>query len=238
MPLLTGAITALALAGVPGQPYGTLTKNPSPASARTYTADFTRLGVGATPARLYDFSAKAEETETFRAVGDTIRPRVNESPFSDVEIEISETLRPRVSDRAAPGIARVVSDFLRPTVTDTVQFLEKGGVAAKFASDTVTVTLTDGRSYRVLFGVADTITPTFTDGGAATKDEDHPLSDGITPVLTDLATVQASLGLRTLTATDTLRPRVREDGGVLEGGDVDVIRIVANSYLRVRIVPR
>jgi hypothetical protein len=189
MPLLTGAITALGLAGLPAQPYGDFTKNPNPASERTYGGAFTRLSHG-TPGRVYgSFAGRDVAASDSKIVSDVIRARVTEGPFGEIELNLAEWLHPRVSDGRSASIDRSVSDTIRPRMADQIQFLQKSGTIPKAVSDSVRVFVAEGRSYRVQIGVADSVRAFVAEGSSLHSDDALEIADTITLVLGEVVRV-------------------------------------------------
>jgi hypothetical protein len=235
MPLLTGAITALGVACLPAQPYGDFTKNPSPASERTYTEAFTRLSNG-TPGRVYgSFAGRAETAEDSKFVSDVILARVTEGPFNEIEVELVEWLHPKVTDARSASLARSVSDTIRPRVSDEIQFLQKSGAVPKAVSDSVRVFVAEGRSYRVPIPVTESILPVVTEGSSVQKDDALEVADTITLVLGEVVRVDTAIGTRNFFASDSIRPRVSERAIAGVVSDVDSIRIVLQPYGFIRI---
>lgn len=237
MPLLTGAVTALTLAGTPGLPLGDVSgKDTGSGASRTYSAPFSRIALTGTPGVVNgDFSGKAEKAQDEKFVQDSIRLYVTEGPVSDVEILISEVLAPRVVDSAVAGVGRPVSDSIRPRVTDTVQFLDKAGTIPKAASDTITPVVSEAGDYRVIVAVADTVTAVVTDEQDLGTADEISVSDSIIPVVSEINLLQQSQGLRQFFVIDTVRAVIVDQGRLQVRGEVDMIRIVPRPYGLIRI---
>jgi hypothetical protein len=192
MAILTGAITALTLAGTPGH----VAYTPTLALGSRAPGEYTRLGLSATPGRTYgNFQRVAATGPTSRAglgpftrlmpsgtpsqvygafikavaldetkfVTDTIVLVLTDPRVSNVDIDVNDIGVPRVTDSRAIGQGRLVSDTIRPRVTDTVQFLLKAGTIPKAGSDSIVPVVTDAATYIVAIAVTDTVVPVIDD---------------------------------------------------------------------------
>ncbi len=230
MALLTGAITALGLAGVAvGHEQNFSGKAPSVAYPRTYSETFTARGPHALPMRVYgDFSGKVALAYYEKAVSDTVRAYVSEGNVGNVDADATDTLVIVVTDTAQVRNYKVASDTVRPVITDAYTALLKSSNPLLSKSDTATPVVTETASVRVLLTVSDTATATVTDAYTALGQANGiSVSDTVTAVITENRIVLAQAASVSKTCADTIRPVVAESSAVRASGDVDRIEITS-----------
>jgi hypothetical protein len=236
MPLLTAAVTILGLGGTPTIQGGPYDHSP-PTSGRTYSSAFTRLGTSGLPGRPFGaFTGKAEKTADTFFVSDSLRIYLTEGDFSDVDVDVTDSPILRVGESVFPSQSLNVSDTVRLRATEAIFSLSKSGTIAKFASDTLTLVVTETVGKTVVITVADTIKPVVTEGNSVEKAAVKTVSDTITPVVSDglpLLSIFAADNL--VVGTDTLTFSVVDSAIVRTSGEVDHIHIVATPKGRIRI---
>jgi hypothetical protein len=265
MALLTGAITALTLAGTPGhvvytpplaagsrsageytrlstggtpgRTYGSFHRVVSSTGSRAGLGPFTRLAPSATPSQVYGAFIKAVALEDTKFVTDTIVLVLTDPRVSNVDIDVNDIGVPRVTDTRSIGQGRLVSDTIRPRVTDTVQFLLKAGTIPKAGSDTIVPVVTDAATYIVEIAASDTVVPVIDDTTPPVISASNAVivSDTIVPILEDERTVDAANSTRDLTVVDVVLPLVGDSATNATAGEVDIIDLVSRPYGIIRL---
>lgn len=239
MALLTGAITYLALSGVPGLPPGDFDKSGPPTYPRPDDGQFTALQVNGVSGKPRTYTGKAEETNIQKFVFDTWIPRFTLSSVGDVDIDVTDLWVPRLTLSAFVQTQKTVSDTWVPRVTLAYTSLVKSGTINKPVSDTWVprVTLTASLSRSV--GVTDTWVPVLTLAQTVTKSAVLEVSDTWVPVLElakDSLTIVAGNVLHQ--RSDTWVPRLALSAVRVTSGEVDRIRVTGRSYGRIKITLR
>lgn len=236
MPVLSAAVTVLALYGGPGLPGGPYTHSPA-FSARTYTSTFTRLRLTVPGAPYGSFTGKTASSSETKFVTDSVRIYLTEGPVADIDLDVSDALIPVITESAYAALAKEVSDTLTPRVSDVVNTLSKSGTVPKTVSDTITLRITEGINYAVSVSVSDSLKPVITESSNVEKADEKTVSDTITLVATEslplLTIFAANVSLNVL---DTITFRVNDSSSLKTAGEVDRISIRTNPTGRIRIV--
>lgn len=238
MALLTGAITALGLAGVPAA-YDPNFSARTPDVPRSYVETFTQHGPHALPMSLYGAFAKSEETNLLKSVSDTLRVFVTEGTISDIDVDITDVIVPRIAESISVVAYRSVSDTIFPRITEGVTSLVKSGGPFHSVSDTIVPVIAESVSLRRLLTVSDTIIPVITDAYTALGQADElQVSDTVVPVITESYVLRQLAANVSLSVSDTINLIVTESGSVRASGDVDRIEITSRPTGRITITKR
>jgi hypothetical protein len=140
-----------------------------------------------------------------KEVADTLAVTFTIGDFSDQGIELPEALTVGWTESLALLQQRGISDTYQVVFTDSASF--SGGVTVeKNATDTVTVTFTEGLGLTETIDADDTLTPVLTDDGAAAVDaEAIEATDALTVTVTESAFVQSFLALESKAVSDGLQ---------------------------------
>lgn len=160
MATLVGAITFLTLAGTPGlTPYTDTTSFP-----RTYSADFTRLSISATPTSPSgSFTGKTEESTIYVTVSDTASATATEDPIDTQDITSADLVYATLTESASLANYVAASETAFVTLGEAVT-LSITSNTAKAGTDTASATITETASVAVAIDVTDTASVTATEG--------------------------------------------------------------------------
>lgn len=235
MPLLTGAIAVLTLAGTPGHPPGSFTRD-DPGTPRTYGGPFTRLGALAGPAQVYgSFAGKAASTSDARSVSDTYRLVLTLGDVSEVEARTTDTYVAVLGMSAQGGIAHIVADSYVPILTLGVAALQKSVATDYSGSDSYVPVLTMASAVTVEKSGTDSYVPVLTMGATASPGQAKGVSDSYVPTLGMTALLDTVIGSVTWSLTDTYVPMLTMSATVRVSGDVDRIHITLRPYGRIHL---
>lgn len=236
MPVLTATITALGLYGGPEAANPVYTGKVPLASSRTYTEDFTALGLlGVSWTPDGPFTGKSESLTEDKFVSVNIFPRVTLGDVGDVDIDTTVRITPQLSIDAFAGLASTVSDSLVPRLTVSIASLVKSGTISKTASDSVVPRLSESASIVVRIGGTDTVIPVLTESASVNKADAQTLSETIVPVLRVSYLLESIVANVNWPRGDTILPVLTASASVRTAGEVDSIRINFNPYGRIRI---
>ncbi len=216
MAILTGVITSLALSGVPGLAtdwYDSATAT----TPRPYSADFTRLAVGATPGRPYGaFTGKTEVTLIDKPVSDTASLSVTEEPIDEQFIVASDTARLTLTEVTNLRNNIGVTDTASLSVSEGIA-LTIAGVTDKPVTDTASLTLTELTNLRVSLSVTDTTSLSVTEStSVATPATFQTVTDTASLTITDDVLLTVFAGLAAFNGADTASLRVTETATVTD----------------------
>jgi hypothetical protein len=234
MASLTGAITFLTLAGLPGQaPY---TQQLGASGGRPDDGTFTALTLTGTPGHVYgSFADKVEETSLTKPVTDRLVPRLTIGPVSDIDVDLTDTLIPVIRVSAYATLYRTVTDTLRPRLTETIPSLVKSGSVTILGTDTVVPVLTVTAVPTRLINVTDTLVPVLTEGVTYTVGNAATVTESIVPVLTVTTSLDQLVGSVNWPRSDTLIPVLRVTATAEAAGEVDIIHIALRPTGIIRI---
>jgi hypothetical protein len=159
-----GEYTRLSLGGTPGRTYGSFHRvSATGPTSRAGLGPFTRLAPIGTPSQVYGAFTKEVALEDTKFVSDTIVLVLTDPRVSNVDLDVTDVGIPRVTDVRSIGQGRVVSDTITPRMTDQVQFLLKAGTIPKAGSDSIVPVVTETATYIVEIAAIDTVVPVIDD---------------------------------------------------------------------------
>jgi hypothetical protein len=232
-----GEYTRLSLGGTPGRTYGSFHRvSATGPTSRAGLGPFTRLAPIGTPSQVYGAFTKEVALEDTKFVSDTIVLVLTDPRVSNVDLDVTDVGIPRVTDVRSIGQGRVVSDTITPRMTDQVQFLLKAGTIPKAASDSIVPVVTDAATYLVALTASDTVVPVVADATPTISASNAVIvSDTIVPILEDERTVDAANSNRSLTVVDVITPVMTDSANNATAGEVDIIDLVSRPYGIIRL---
>jgi hypothetical protein len=248
VPSLATARTRLSLAGVPKRPEGSFLSRVTPTdipvsdtlsvsvtdatpsilafdSRPGFTAQFSRLGLSATPTLVAGSFVKDIVTLAELNVSDTLFVTFTEDPVDFNELIAGDDLRVSITDLATLRNNLAVTDTLAVGAVETIALLQ-AGVLTLAVTDTLSVSLTDGvGDIRVEVPVSDTLSVSLNDTAPATVATPLELKN-VTDTLSvsfssETGNLQIFVGIVPLTVFDELRVSVQEEA---IGAIVDPVR--------------
>lgn len=213
MPLLTGAITALALSGSPGLPVWRDTST----LPRPYTETFTQLSPGGGPQRLYgSFSSRVALSIQSITVSDTASLSATESPVDSQEIATTDTARLSASESTQLFNFQAATDTASLSVSETISLVITG-VTAKTASDTASISTTETTALAITTAVTDTASIFTSESATVDVSVEQKIVTDTASITTDEAVLlNVFAGVNAITVGDTAALTTSEAATVLE----------------------